>query len=145
MNDSSRSERSAFDHFYGLRVVACSADEVRGELDVEPRHLQPTGVVHGGVYCSVAEALASFGTNQAVAARGAIGLGLSNSTNFLRPASSGRLVGLAEPRHRGRTTWVWDVTIADDAGRPCSISRVTVAVRPAPDGSELPPTRREDA
>ena len=36
------------------------------------------------------------------------------------------------PRHRGRTTWVWDVEFTDDDGRVCALSRVTLAVRPAP-------------
>jgi acyl-coenzyme A thioesterase PaaI-like protein len=35
----------------------------------------------------------------------------------------------ATRRHRGRTTWIWEVEIADDAGRRCVTGRVTVAVR----------------
>lgn len=139
MTDHSLAEDSAFDRYYGLRIVACSGDEVRAELDVQPHHLQPTGIVHGGVHCSIAEALASFGTNQAVGPRGKVGLGLSNATSFLRPAASGRLSASAVPCHRGRTTWVWDVTIRDEAGRTCAISRVTIAVRDLPaDGNGSP-------
>ena len=36
--------------------------------------------------------------------------------------------------HRGRTTWVWDVTFSDDEGRTCGVTRMTIAVRPLPDG-----------
>ncbi len=132
MTDYSRAADSAFDQFYGLRLVVCTADEVRGELDVEPHHLQPTGILHGGVYCSIAEALASHGTNQGVGHRGQVGLGLSNATSFLRPAKPGPLSAIATPQHRGRTTWVWDVMISDAAGRTCAISRVTIAVRDLP-------------
>lgn len=146
MTDHSLAEDSAFDRHYGLRVVACSGDEVRAELDVRPHHLQPTGIVHGGVYCSIAEALASFGTNHAVGARGKVGLGLSNATSFLRPARPGLLSAVAVPCHRGRTTWVWDVTIRDEAGRACAISRVTIAVRDLPaDRGELPPAANDAA
>ena len=35
-------------------------------------------------------------------------------------------------RHRGRTTWIWEVDITDDAGRLCALVRMTVAVRAAP-------------
>jgi 1,4-dihydroxy-2-naphthoyl-CoA hydrolase len=38
----------------------------------------------------------------------------------------------ARPRHRGRTTWIWDVDLSDDEGRVCAVSRVTIAVRPLP-------------
>ncbi|EHN12962.1 Uncharacterized protein possibly involved in aromatic compounds catabolism [Patulibacter medicamentivorans] len=136
--DDALANASAFDEFYGLRILECSAERTRGALDVAAHHLQPTGVVHGGVYCSIAEALASFGTNQAVASRGAFALGLSNATSFLRPVAGGRILGSAEPRHRGRTTWVWDVELQDDEGRPCAISRVTIAVRPADDARRRP-------
>jgi uncharacterized protein (TIGR00369 family) len=46
--------------------------------------------------------------------------------------TSGTVHAQGTPRHRGRTTWVWDVEFTDDGGRVCALSRVTLAVRPAP-------------
>ena len=60
--------------------------------------------------------------------------GLSNQTSFLRPILEGTIHAVARARHRGRTTWVWETEAADDAGRLCAITRVTVAVRDAPPG-----------
>ena len=40
---------------------------------------------------------------------------------------------LATRLHRGRTTWVWDVRMSDDADRTCAVTRMTIAVRPLPD------------
>jgi uncharacterized protein (TIGR00369 family) len=59
-------------------------------------------------------------------------MGQANDTTFLRPISDGQINATAHPRHRGRTTWVWDVEIADDEGRVCALSRMTIAVRPRP-------------
>jgi uncharacterized protein (TIGR00369 family) len=120
---------SAFDAHYGLEMTECGENGARGRVPIVPHLLQPTGIVHGGVYASIAEALASSGTNWAVTPNGDVGLGMSNDTSFLRPASSGVLDAVATPIHRGRTTWVWNVTIADDAGRTVAVSRVTIAVR----------------
>jgi uncharacterized protein (TIGR00369 family) len=128
--DRALAGESAFDAHYGLEMTECGEDGARGRVAIGPHLLQPTGIVHGGVYASVAEALASSGTNWAVTPNGEVGLGMSNDTSFLRPASSGTLDAVATPIHRGRTTWVWDVRIADDAGRTCAVSRVTIAVRP---------------
>lgn len=128
--DRSLAEQSAFDAHYGLKMTECGPEGARGRLEIEPHLLQPTGLVHGGVYASIAEALASSGTNWAVTPNDEIGLGLSNATSFMRPASSGVLDAVATPIHRGRTTWVWDVRIADQQGRTCAVSRVTIAVRP---------------
>jgi 1,4-dihydroxy-2-naphthoyl-CoA hydrolase len=86
--------------------------------------------VHGGVHASIAEALASVGTNVGVVPEGSIGLGMSNNSTFLRSIREGTIHGTARRIHRGRTTWVWDVELTDDDGRLCAVSRVTIAVRP---------------
>ena len=56
-------------------------------------------------------------------------VGQSNHTSFLRPMSEGTIHAVARRRHRGRTTWIWDVEMTDDEGRLCALSRVTIAVR----------------
>ena len=77
---------------------------------------QPAGLVHGGVYASIAESIASLATALAVLERGETAMGLSNSTSFLRPITEGTVHAHATRLHRGRTTWVWDVRFSDDAG-----------------------------
>ena len=123
-------ETSPFDRFYGLVVEECSAELVRGHVEVRDELTQPVGFVHGGVYASIAEGLASLGTNAAVAADGGLALGMANHSSFLRPVDGGTIHAVARPRHRGKTTWVWDVELMDDGGRVCALSRVTIAVRP---------------
>jgi 1,4-dihydroxy-2-naphthoyl-CoA hydrolase len=125
-------EPSAFDRHYGLEVVECSDELVRGRVEVGEELKQPLGLVHGGVHAAIAEGLASLGTNHGVAAEGKVGLGMSNESSFLRPVGGGTIHATARRRHRGRTTWVWDVELADDEGRLCALSRVTVAVRRGP-------------
>jgi uncharacterized protein (TIGR00369 family) len=116
-----------------LGLVLSDADEhsARGVVAVRRELMQPWGVVHGGVFATIAETLASWATATAVVPAGAAAMGLSNSTSFLRPIGAGNIHALATRRHRGRTTWVWDVDMSDDEGRLCATSRVTIAVRPA--------------
>ena len=123
-------EISPWDRHYGVEVDEASEELVRGRVVVQEHHKQPTGVVHGGVYASVAEAFASYGTNLGVLEEGMVGLGMSNHSSFLRPVAGGTIHAEARPRHRGRTTWIWDVELSDDEGRVCAVSRVTIAVRP---------------
>ena len=125
-------EPSPFDRHYGLEVLECSDELVRGQVQVAQHLEQPLGLVHGGVHAAIAEGLASLGTNHGVAGEGKVGLGMSNECSFLRPVEGGTIHATARRRHRGRTTWVWDVELADDARRLCALSRVTVAVRPGP-------------
>jgi 1,4-dihydroxy-2-naphthoyl-CoA hydrolase len=124
-------EASPFDRHYGLEVDEAGEELVRAHVPVVKHVTQPLGLVHGGVYASIAEALASLGTNIGVVPRGSVGLGMSNHSTFLRPIRQGTIHAVARRRHRGRTTWVWDVDLTDDDDRLCAVSRVTIAVRPA--------------
>jgi 1,4-dihydroxy-2-naphthoyl-CoA hydrolase len=125
-------EMLGFDRLYGLEFLSLSDTEVRARLSVRDELKQPAGLVHGGVYAAMAESMASFGTARAVYEEGAMAMGLSNSTSFLRPVTEGVVHGLATRLHRGRTTWVWDVRFSDDSDRTCAVTRMTIAVRPMP-------------
>jgi 1,4-dihydroxy-2-naphthoyl-CoA hydrolase len=118
-----------FDRHYGLEIVSMDENEVRARVRVRDEILQPAGLVHGGVFASIAESICSLATWVAVNRDGQTAQGLSNQTNFLRPITGGTIHALARRRHRGRTTWVWEVDITDDDDRLCAIVRMTVAVR----------------
>jgi 1,4-dihydroxy-2-naphthoyl-CoA hydrolase len=118
-----------FDRLYGLQLDSISDEEVRAHVDVRDEIKQPLGLVHGGVYASIAEAIASLGTWEGAGGDGATVQGQSNQTSFLRPILAGTIHAVARRRHRGRTTWVWEVDITDDDGRLCALVRMTIAVR----------------
>jgi 1,4-dihydroxy-2-naphthoyl-CoA hydrolase len=122
---------AGFDALYGLVIDAFDPDagEIRAHVDVTDDVKQPAGLVHGGVFASIAESITSIGTWWAVQADGKSAQGLSNQTSFLRPILGGTIHAVAHARHRGRTTWVWEVEISDDEGRLCSLVRMTIAVR----------------
>ncbi|HEY1509734.1 MAG TPA: PaaI family thioesterase [Solirubrobacteraceae bacterium] len=120
-----------FDGLYGLELIELTEELVRGRVQVRDELKQPAGLVHGGVHAAVAESLASFGTALGVMPHGKLAMGLSNQTSFLRPITQGVIDAKAMRRHRGRTTWVWEVEISDDQARLCVLSRVTIAVRDA--------------
>jgi 1,4-dihydroxy-2-naphthoyl-CoA hydrolase len=122
-----------FDRTYGLELTELGEECVRAQVPVREAILQPMGLVHGGVYAAVAESLASIATALAVMKDGNYAVGLSNSTSFLRPITEGMVHAVARRRHRGRTTWIWDVDFTDDAGHLCATTRMTIAVR-APRG-----------
>jgi 1,4-dihydroxy-2-naphthoyl-CoA hydrolase len=119
-----------FDALLGLELLECTDDLVRAQLPVRDDLRQPFGLVHGGVFTTIAETLASVGTAVVVFEEGNAAMGLSNQTSFVRPITAGTIHGRAVRRHRGRTTWIWDIEISDDAGRVCALSRMTIAVRP---------------
>ncbi len=121
-----------FDRLYGLELLDLNPDAARARVQVRDELKQPFGLVHGGVFAAIAESLASIATAMAVASEDRIALGLSNQTSFLRPITEGTIHARGVAKHRGRTTWVWEVEMSDDAGHLCVLTRMTIAVRDRP-------------
>ena len=124
-------ETTGFDGLYGLELLTLSDTEVTARVVVRDELKQPGGLVHGGVFASIAESIASIATWVAVHEEGRSAQGLSNQTSFLRPIVEGTIHAVGRRRHRGRTTWVWEVEISDDQERLCALVRMTIAVRDA--------------
>jgi uncharacterized protein (TIGR00369 family) len=118
-----------FAELIGAEILDFDPDRARARIAVEPHHLQPYGIVHGGVYASLAETLCSAATYAAVMDEGKVAMGQANSTSFLRMISEGHVNAEAVARQRGSNTWVWDVEITDDDGNVCALVRMTIAVR----------------
>jgi 1,4-dihydroxy-2-naphthoyl-CoA hydrolase len=122
--------RDGLGELIGLEYLDAGPEEVRARLEVTNDVRQPVGLVHGGVFASMAESMCSAATWLGVKGEGMAAMGQSNSATFIRPITEGHVNATARRRHKGRTTWVWDVEISDDDGRLCALVRMTVAVRP---------------
>jgi 1,4-dihydroxy-2-naphthoyl-CoA hydrolase len=121
-----------FDALVGLEIDEMDDERVRARVAVRDDLKQPLGLVHGGVLSTIAESITSMATFYAVLGEGNAAQGMSNQASFLRPIRAGTIHAEARRRHRGRSTWVWDVDISDDDGRLCATVRMTIAVRPLP-------------
>ena len=77
-------EEGRFVGLVGLEVSYDDDGTVRGRLPIRTELQQPYGIVHGGVYCTVVETLASHAAALRAMADGNIVVGVSNSTDFIR-------------------------------------------------------------
>jgi len=114
---ASLEEASAFVSAAGLRLDEVGPTRLVGHLDLGAEHHTPWGVIHGGVYCSAVESAASIGGSTAVAERGEVAVGLTNTTHFLRALSGGRVDVEAVAVYQGRTHQLWRVDLTDGEGR----------------------------
>jgi uncharacterized protein (TIGR00369 family) len=118
-----------FDRTVGLRLVSCAPEEVVAELEVTAAHTQPYGLVHGGVYCTLVEAVGSCGAALHALPQGLLPVGVQNQTRFRRAARAGatlRAVGRPDPERAG----AWVVDIHDEQGL-CATGRLqTHALEP---------------
>lgn len=92
-----------FDEFSRARIVA--------HLEPGPQHWQNAGIVHGGIWCSVVETLASWGATLHASPPGSPVVGVGNNTQFLRQHREGRVDAVATPVDLGARQQLWEVVL----------------------------------
>jgi 1,4-dihydroxy-2-naphthoyl-CoA hydrolase len=104
-----------FDSELGLTYLEATPDGARAQLTITEKLLQPHGIVHGGVYCSVVESVASVSAAVWLEANGGGNkvVGVNNNTDFLRAITAGMVTAVSTPIHRGRRQQLWLIEIAD--------------------------------
>ncbi len=112
----------------GLVIETATRDAVTATVTINASHCQPQGIVHGGVYASIVESLASVGAALDAMAEGRNVVGLENQTSFVRAVRGGTLHARATPVTRGRRTQLWDVVIENEDKKTVATGRVRLLV-----------------
>jgi len=115
----------------GIVFTEIGADYVRATMPVDARTHQPFGLLHGGASVLLAETLGSMAGGLCVP-EGQVVVGIEINANHLRGVRSGTVTGTARACHVGRNTHVWEIRIEDERAHLVCISRITLAVIPAP-------------
>lgn len=115
----------------GMRWDSLSLERITAHLDVDDRHHQPYGIVHGGVWCSVVETVGSIGAAMHAARRDEIAVGVNNSTDFLRPHREGRVEIEGRPIHLGRSQQLWQIVITRADGKTIARGQLRAQTLPA--------------
>ena len=121
-----------FEGFLGLQWLELTEEAAHVRFAVREDLKQPLGLLHGGIYCAVAESVASVATVRAVWSDGKTGSGLSNSASFLRPMTCGVVDVRARCRGHDEREWTWSHEFRDERERLCALVDVTIAVRDMP-------------
>ena len=107
-----------------LNIITITEEEVVAELAVSPKHYQPMGIVHGGVYCAMVESVCSIGAFVHANKRGNYVVGVDNQTSFLKATRTGTLRAVGKPLNVGKRTQLWEANIYNEQGALVSTGRV---------------------
>lgn len=116
----------------GIEFIEHGDDWLKARMPVDRRTHQPYGRLHGGASVALAETAASMAASLTVdPAQNAV-VGMEINANHIRPVRDGFVYAVAKAEAVGRTTQVWTIRITDEAARLVCLSRITMAVIPAP-------------
>ena len=109
----------------GIDVYEAGGGLARARVEVDERHWAPNGYLHAGTVVSLADTACGYGCILSLpeAATGFTTIELK--TNFLRSVKAGTIGCEARLVHGGRTTQIWDATVADPDGRTMALFRCT--------------------
>ena len=126
---TSASARSGMPGHFGIRITDADKDKLVGELDVDDRHLNNSGHVHGGALAAFADDLGGrlAGLNVRPGFRTTT---IESKTNIFRACVPGRLTGVAVPVHVGRRLIVLQTSIYRADGKLAAMMIQTQMVIP---------------
>lgn len=114
----------------GIRVESYDPKCVVVAIDVDKRHLQHAGIVHGGVFVTLAESAASMAASLSVEAHKFRVMGMEINANHLRPVSEGCVRARSKLIYQGKSTMVYEIRVCNENEELVCISRCTIAIRP---------------
>ena len=113
----------SLDNYLGHEMIEIKENFVKSKLDVKDHHKQPMGLVHGGIYSTLAETISSYGANFL---DGGTYVGVNNNTDFLSSVKDGEIVCIAEPIRIGRSYQLWECKMYNDE-KLCAVSKVRLS------------------
>jgi len=116
---------SPYFQLQSMGIADLGQGTARLEIDLQNKHLQPFGMVHGGVFSSLVDAAGFW----AVYTQTAPHLGLTTvemKLNYLAPATTGRLVGLGRCLKLGKTLSLAEARVEAHDGRLLAHGTVTL-------------------
>ena len=112
----------------GMRLVELRAGFAKTSLEVEERHLNNVGMVHGGAIFT----LAAFAFGAAAKTGGHAAVGVSTSLSFLKATRSGTLMAEATEVSRSRKLSVCTVRVSNATGELVALFQGTAYIKDEP-------------
>ena len=119
-----RGEKSPYYRLLNIDIEEVRDNYARLSTEIEDKHIQFQGAVHGGVIASLADSVAAWAVYGSTDQEG-IPVTLEMKINFLKPVQSGRLVAEARNVHKGSRIFVGDVDIKNEKDELVAKSLVT--------------------
>ena len=103
--------KGTFDDFINHEILEISENYIKSSLIVEDYHKQPMGMVHGGVFDTMAEASISYA---AYYTQEGTWVGVNNNTDFIKAVTEGTIICEATPIKLGKRSQIWEAILSNN-------------------------------
>ena len=114
--------------FLDIQFTKYDDDALYATMPVNERTIQSYGILHGGASVVLAETVGSVASIHCVDPEKFRVVGLEINCNHIRATRDGLITCVAKPKHTGRTTQVWEMTLYNEEQKITAISRMTCSV-----------------
>ncbi len=123
-----QAEASPYFRLLNMRIKEVTDGYARLTMNIEKKHLQILGTVHGGATASLVDTAAFWAALCSTDLKD-LPITVEMKINFLAPVKSGQLIAEARSIHKGFKLSVSDVEVKDDEGKLVAKSLVTYYFR----------------
>ena len=120
---------SPFPSHLPMRIVEVAAESARVELEIDRCHLQPFGIVHGGVIATLVDT-ATFWAGFGPIPEDAGLVNIDLKLNYLQTVTRGRLTALGRSIRAGRTISYCEAEVRSEDGSLIAHGTSTLMVLP---------------
>jgi len=121
---------SPYFELLSMKLVDVGVGYSSVEIDLTQKHLQPFGMVHGGVFSSIIDAAAFWAVYLGIEDQAAGMTTVDLKLNYLAPAASGKLIARGSQIKLGRTLGYAEAEVLDEAGKILAHGTSTVIILP---------------
>ena len=114
--DFLRRRHEGFTSYCGIAIDTAADGCCRAHIDIEPRHRNPRGFVHGGLMSTLMDVAAGSAAITACEPPRMM-VTQSAEVHYLRPAAGGRLTADARTVKAGRSVAFVQVDVTDEQGK----------------------------
>ena len=122
-----------------MKIIEVGIGYSQMEVNIEQKHLQPFGLVHGGVFASIIDAAAFWATYYGVEDQNSGLTTVDLKLNYLAPAASGKLVASGRQIKLGKTLGYAEAKIKSEAGKILAHGTSTVMIQSGRGLTDDPP------
>ena len=111
----SRVASSAFSQWMGFRLLDLDDGLSRVAIDLEPHHLNPGGIAHGGVIATILDGAIGLALRTKIGERGHVTVQLD--IHYISAAASGTLIAQGRAVHSGSRVGYGEAEVFAEDGR----------------------------